>query len=145
MFYEKFQTLCNEKGVSKQKACIDAGLSGTAWIRWSKGSIPGSVSMHRLCKYFGVSVESMSDDDAEIVYVSDSVSARQEVFDRPEMKILFDAAKDAPSSAILESAGNAYGGSNPPAPTTHEKALDFQGFFHVLLAKNAPLLHALQR
>ena len=104
MFYEKFVQLCNEKGVSKQKACTDAGLSSTAWIRWSKGSIPGSISMHRICKYFGVAVESMSDDNAEIIYLDDSTATRQEVFDRPEMKILFDAAKDAPSSAILEAA-----------------------------------------
>ena len=104
MFYEKYLQLCNEKGVSKQKACVDAGLSSTAWIRWSKGSVPGSVSMHRLCRYFGVTAESMSDDNSDIVYVDDGVATRQDVFDRPEMKILFDAAKDAPSSAILEAA-----------------------------------------
>ena len=104
MFYDKFTKLCNERGVSKQKACLDAGLSGTAWIRWSKGSVPGSVSMHRICKYFGVSAESMSDDESEIVYVDSTFNARQEAFERPEMKILFDAAVDAPASAILEAA-----------------------------------------
>ena len=103
-FYEKFLRLCEERGIPKQNACKAAGLSGNAWIRWASGSKPGAVSISKICSYFGVSVDSMVDDSVDKPIASNSYASRQEVFDRPEMRILFDAAKDAPSSAILEAA-----------------------------------------
>ena len=105
-FYEKFLYLCDEWEVSKQKACSIAGLSGNAWIRWSNGSHPGTVSLRKICNYFNVTTESMINDSMDIVYADDGMAARQQAFDRPEMKILFDAAADAPASAILEAALN---------------------------------------
>lgn len=104
MFYQKFLDLCMKKGVSKQKACVEAGLSSTAWIRWQTGSKPGAVSLQKICDYFNVTVDSMMDDDKEPAEIDDGVAARELAFERPEMRILFDAAKDAPSSAILEAA-----------------------------------------
>ncbi len=102
MFYEKFTKLCAEKGVSKQSACAAAGLSSAAWVRWSNGSVPSAVSLQKLCDYLGVTTESMINDDMEVTAISDGIAARQEAFDRPEMRILFDAAKDAPASKIYE-------------------------------------------
>ena len=102
MFYEKFLQLCAEKGVSKQKACQLAGLSGNAWIRWSTGSMPGSVSLQKICDYFGVTPGSMVNDGKEIEHVYEGVAARQDAFDRTEMRVLFDAAKDVPASKIYE-------------------------------------------
>lgn len=101
-FYEKFLLLCAEKDVSKQKACTLAGISGNAWIRWSNGSRPGMVSLHRLCSFFGVTADSLADDSMEIVHVTPEDAARQEAFDRAEMRVLFDAAKDLPASKIYE-------------------------------------------
>ena len=103
-FYEKFLTLCSEKALSKQKACQMAGLSGNAWIRWSNGSTPGAVSLHKICDYFNVTTDSMINDNSDIVFINNNFTVRQDAFERPEMRILFDAAKDAPSSAILEAA-----------------------------------------
>ena len=104
MFYQKFLDLCMKKGVSKQKACVEAGLSSTAWIRWQTGSKPGAVSLQKICDYFNVTVDSMMDDDKEPTEIDDGIAAREAAFERPEMRILFDAAKGAPSSAILEAA-----------------------------------------
>lgn len=104
MFYEKFTKLCAERKVSKQSACAAAGLSSAAWVRWANGSAPSAVSLQKICDYFGVTTDSMIDNEKEIMPITDAVAARQQAFDRPEMKILFDAAKDAPASAILEAA-----------------------------------------
>ena len=102
MFYDKFVSLCTEKGLSKQAVCASAGLSSAAWVRWKDGSIPNSVSLKKLCDYLGVTTESMLTDHKPIEYVTDADVARQDVFKRAEMRILFDAAKDVPASKIYE-------------------------------------------
>lgn len=102
MFYEKFVSLCAEKGMSKQSVCAACGLSSSAWVRWSTGSIPSAVSLKKLCDYLGVTTASMIDDSSEPVHIKSGDDARQEVFDRSEMRILFDAAKDVPASKIYE-------------------------------------------
>ena len=43
-----------------------------------------------------------------------------------QIAAFFDVSVDY---LLGKSAGNAYGGSNPPAPTNKKKALIFQGFF----------------
>lgn len=101
-FYDKFVQLCDERGLSKQRACQMAGLSGTSWIRWSSGSRPSSVSLRAVCNFFGVTVDSMVDDSANAPMPDDGVAARQEAFDRTELRVLFDAAKDVPASKIYE-------------------------------------------
>ena len=104
MFYEKFLSMCAKKGVSKTAACVNAGLSENAWKRWVDGSAPNSISMSKLAKYFGVTIKSMYDDDMDPVTTAEdeSIRARQEAFDRAEMRVLFDAARDVPASKIYE-------------------------------------------
>jgi len=103
MFYEKFLDLCRQKGVSKTAACVNAGLSENTWKRWERGSVPNSITMGRLCDYFGVSIKSMYDDSETVQIVEDgNLRARQEAFDRAEMRVLFDAARDVPASKIYE-------------------------------------------
>ena len=97
MFYQNFIKLCEQKGVSRGAVCQAVGLSDNAWRRWSTGSTPNGKSLKAIAEFFGVEPKIML---AEM----DSTEARQEVFERPELRILFDAAKDAPSSAILEAA-----------------------------------------
>lgn len=97
MFYQRFCQLCDEKGVSRGAACEAVGLSANAWRRWSNGSTPNGKSLKAIAEFFGV-------DTKDMLRGSDSVDVRQHVFDRPEMKILFDAASNAPSDAILEAA-----------------------------------------
>lgn len=102
MFYDKFEKLCAEKQISKQYACSAAGLSGAAWVRWANGSRPSMVSLHKLCTYFGVTADSMADDSMDIVRIEDGTAARQAAFERADLRVLFDAAKDLPASKIYE-------------------------------------------
>jgi len=101
MFYDKFLNLCDQKGVSKTAACVNAGLSENAWVRWEAGSTPNSITMGKLCRYFGVPIQSMYSDEVPII-ADDAVKARQELFENTEMKVLFDAAKDVPAYKLYE-------------------------------------------
>ena len=99
VFYERFIELCEKKGVSRSAACQAVGLSSNAWRRWIGGSTPNGKSLKAIAEFFGVQPKDMLYGEQPR-----SADVRQDVFDRPEMRILFDAAKDAPSSAILEAA-----------------------------------------
>jgi transcriptional regulator with XRE-family HTH domain len=104
MFYDKFLNLCAKNGVSKQSACAGAGLSSAAWVRWKDGSRPSAVSLQRICDYFGVTFDSMMDDQSEPVFVDKNLKARQELLENTEMKVLFDAAKGIPAHKLYETA-----------------------------------------
>lgn len=54
MFYDNFLFLCNRKGISRTKACVDCGLSRTAWNKWQGGAVPNGETLNRLADYFGV-------------------------------------------------------------------------------------------
>ena len=56
MFYDRFVQLCNLKGVSRTKACVDCGVSRTAWHKWEDGATPNGATIHKFSAYFGVSV-----------------------------------------------------------------------------------------
>lgn len=99
MFYKNFIQLCEERGVSRDAVCQAVGLSGNAWRRWANGSTPNGKSLKAVADFFGVEARSMLYEDWK---KDDSIKARQDALDRPEMRILFDAAVDAPASAILE-------------------------------------------
>ena len=57
MFFDRFEDLCKQKGVSKQIACIDCGLSRTAWNKWKAGAIPNGDAVQSLADYFGVTTD----------------------------------------------------------------------------------------
>lgn len=57
MFYDIFCSLCEKKGVSRTKACLDCGLSRTAWRKWIDGGTPNGPGVTNIAKYFGVTVD----------------------------------------------------------------------------------------
>ena len=57
MFFARFEVLCKQKGVSKQKACLDCGLSRTAWNKWKAGAVPNGEALQTLADYFGVTTD----------------------------------------------------------------------------------------
>lgn len=56
MFYDVFVELCKAKGVTRTKACIDCGVSRTAWHKWENGAIPNGATLAKFAEYFGISV-----------------------------------------------------------------------------------------
>lgn len=56
MFYDRFIELCNLKKVSRTKACMDCGISRTAWHKWESGATPNGATINKFATYFGVTV-----------------------------------------------------------------------------------------
>lgn len=103
MFYKNFVYLCDKNSVSRSTVCKSVGLSENSWGRWADGSTPRAGTVEAIAKYFGVDyIDLLHTDMKNAPVIDESVKARQEVFDRAEMRVLFDAAKDVPASKIYE-------------------------------------------
>ena len=58
MFFDKFQALCTNKGVSCKKAVEDIGLSNSIATKWKKtGATPQGETLNKIATYFGVSID----------------------------------------------------------------------------------------
>ena len=58
MFYDRFKQLCEQKGVSCNKAVLDIGLSNATPTKWRKtGATPNGDTLNRIAAYFGISVD----------------------------------------------------------------------------------------
>ena len=115
-FYTNFVQQCSKKGVSPSAAAEAVGLSRSAPVGWKKGAMPRDTAINMLADYFGCSVSDLTSrtkltlggkaDFKSTDDINDSVLSNlpQREQMRQEMRILFDAAEDAPTSAILEAA-----------------------------------------
>ena len=58
MFYDRFKTLCDQRGISCNKAALDMGLSNATPTAWKKrGLTPKADTLEVIANYFGVSVD----------------------------------------------------------------------------------------
>lgn len=99
MFFDRFEALCKQKGVSKQKACLDCGLSRTAWNKWKAGAVPNGEALQTLADYFKATTD----------YLLNGLEAKksrpqegdgmddllERLRSRPECRMLFHAADGA--------------------------------------------------
>ena len=106
MFYDEFAHLCSVKGVSRTRACIDCGVSRTAWHKWENGTVPNGSTINKLAVYFGVSVgqllghvenkKSPSPEGAELT--PDQIKAIEKIKNMPPEEL---ARKMAALEAVL--------------------------------------------
>lgn len=60
MFYDYFDELCKQKGISASKACTDMGLSRAVASKWkSTNTNPSMETVQKISKYFGVSTDAL--------------------------------------------------------------------------------------
>ena len=58
MFYDIFKTLCDEKGVSVSKACVEMGLSRSIAAKWKNTKTnPSAEVIPKIAKYFNVTTD----------------------------------------------------------------------------------------
>ncbi len=58
MFYDRFKQLCDERGVSCNKAALDIGLSNATPTQWKKrGLTPKADTLQLIADYFGVTID----------------------------------------------------------------------------------------
>lgn len=66
MFYDRFKQLCDDKGVSCNKAALEIGLSNATPTKWRKtGATPNSETLQRIAGYFGVTIQFLLGQETE--------------------------------------------------------------------------------
>lgn len=58
MFYDIFESLCRQKGISPNRACIEMGLSRSIAAKWKNTKTSPSLDvLTKIADYFGVSAD----------------------------------------------------------------------------------------
>ena len=99
--YEVFEHLLQSYGISAYKFCKDTGISQSTISTWKKKNnlISGELTK-KIADYFNVSIEYLmtgeEKDTGERYYLNDDTAEiAQAVFENKNLRVLFDAAKDA--------------------------------------------------
>ena len=99
--YSIFEQLLQKYGVSTYKVSKDTGIAQSVFSAWKNGiSTPKQDKIQKRADYFNVSVDYLmtgkEKEGGEKYYINDeTASIAQEIFDNKELRLLFDAAKDA--------------------------------------------------
>lgn len=113
-FYDKFMSLCKQKGIKASPVCEAIGINRSAASRWKNGATPDGATILKICQYFDAPVSYFYEDEppqepekqkaASHAPVEaeesgdgygDVVDLLTEMRDRPEMRMLFKLAKGA--------------------------------------------------
>ena len=96
MFYQRFEELCRKNGYTPSGVCLAIGRSKNLAAKWkSTNATPSAEVLNQLAVFFDVSVD-------YLLGKTDAIAARQEAFERADLRILLDAAKDVPPSKVYE-------------------------------------------
>lgn len=107
--YSVFESLLKEKGITAYKVSKDTGISTATLTQWKQGKItPKADKMQRIANYLGVSLQYLMTgvDTGEKMYyfTAETAETAQEIFDDPDLRALFDAAKDCPPEVLRSTA-----------------------------------------
>ena len=94
MFYDVFKRLCDEKGVSCNRAATEMGLSNATATKWKKtGATPSGDTLSKIAVYFDVSIDDLLGNEEKSAAPKDG---------EPDVKeALTDMAKRAAQGALL--------------------------------------------
>lgn len=99
--YEIFEQLLQKKGVSAYKVAKEAGVTQTALSNWKTGrNTPSTITLQKIADYFGVTIDYLmtgeEKEGGEKYYLNEETAEMaQTLFENKELRVLFDAAKDA--------------------------------------------------
>lgn len=95
--YEVFEELRKKKGVNMSTVSREAGIPLSTLTDWKAGRYtPKMDKLQKIADYFGVSVKYLTTGIEDGYYENDDTAAiAQEIFDNPDLRVLFDAARDA--------------------------------------------------
>jgi len=99
MFYDKFVELCNENGLSPNKAALLIGFDRTLTSKWkSTGYTPRQEILVKIAEYFGVTTDYLlgnSDEKNKPLVNNDEelTDYLEELKNRKEMRMLFSVSK----------------------------------------------------
>ena len=99
--YEIFAKLLELKGLKAADVSRATGIKSPVFSEWKKGkSKPNTEKMIKIANFLGVSVEYLTtgeEKEGEKKYYlnEETAKAAQEIFENKELRMLFDAARDA--------------------------------------------------
>ncbi len=96
--YEIYAQLRDKKGLTDYRVAQDLGFSRSTFTQWKTGSSqPKADKLQKIADYFGVSVEYLMTGETSDGYYYDAETAAvaQEIYQNPELHMLFDAARDS--------------------------------------------------
>lgn len=65
MFWENFQSLCQEKGISANKVAKELSIASGTITEWKKGRMPMNATLKKVADYFNVSVSYLTNEQKE--------------------------------------------------------------------------------
>lgn len=97
--YDRIEALRKKQHISQGKLEKELGFSNGSISKW-KNSTPTPERLQKLAGYFNVSVEYLltgeENAEKETYYLNDETAkAAQEIFENKDLRVLFDAARDA--------------------------------------------------
>lgn len=96
--YQVFEKLMQEKGVSAADVSKATGIRQSALSDWKAGRYTFKAEKLKLiADYFGVSLEYLTTGQQPDQYYlnPETAAIAQAVYDDPDLRVLFDAARDA--------------------------------------------------
>ena len=119
VFYNIFKGLCDKKGVSPSRACLEMNLSRSLGAKWKNtGANPSFEVLSKMSDYFGVTTDyllgneqkekpahnvQVRDENDNIVVLDDETrNLIDSLRKKPEMKMLFSVSKGATKEDIIK-------------------------------------------
>lgn len=99
--YSIFEELLQKHKVSTYKVSKETGIAQSVFSSWKNGiSTPKQDKMQKIADYFNVSLEYLmtgkEKEGGETYYLNEETrKAAQDIFENKELRMLFDAARDA--------------------------------------------------
>lgn len=103
MFYDKYVSLCRQKGISLSRAAIDAGISKSLISKWKNNQtqVPSPEILQKLSIYFCVPISDLLCEEKPLATEDEELDEYLEMLrTRPEMRMLFRVSKDATKADV---------------------------------------------
>lgn len=99
--FKRITDLCKQNGISVRHLEMDLGFSN-GQIKKMRGSKISSTKLQAIANYFDTSMEYLLTGEAPAFYTNtETAKIAQEIFEKPELRILFDASKNAAPEDLL--------------------------------------------
>ena len=105
MFYDVFKRLCDEKGVSCNRAATEIGLSNATATKWTKtGATPSGDTLSKIAVYFDVSIDVLlGNEEKPAVAADDELNEiLEDVRRNPELRAMFSITKKATPEQVRQ-------------------------------------------
>ena len=114
-FWEKFESLCNERGLKPTSAAKEIGVAASSVSSWRHGARPNADALNKLSSYFDVSVEYLVEDEIDVNIM-------------PKNKTIMDKSLDVFNS--LMSISQRFTSLRHGEPITQEDISDIAAYVH---------------